>query len=143
MKLNLKDLPDHFMGNAMISLAIFLLLFPSSASVLCIAPGSHIAVEDINAACCSSSANGFQAENQPKNGFAAAGNCPNCIDIFLAANPRAAIPVSRDSVTPHSPADAYLRDYIQADTPSLPHQSATFSKTGAPIPINGFVPLRC
>ena len=127
----------------MVVLAIIFLLFPSSASVLCIAPGGHLAVEDINAGCCAPSTANIRGENQPGNGFAAAGDCQNCTDLFLTPNTRGTVLESYDTVAPNSLADAYLRNHIPADTPSSPRLPATIRKVDAPIAINPSVPLRC
>ena len=142
MKRNSKELPDQFRGDATVILSILLLLFPVSASVLCIAP-DHIAVEDINARCCSSSGINDRGENQRDNEFAAAEDCHNCTDLLLSPNKRGAVLESYANVVPNSPADAYLGNRIQADISSLPHRSGTIRTNATPIPIAASVPLRC
>jgi len=143
MKRNPKDLPGQFGGDTKVVLAMVLLLFPSSAFALCIAPGGHIAVEDINAACCASFTINVRGENQPGNGFAAAGDCQNCTDLFLTPNGRGAVLESYDTVAPNSPADACLRNHIPAGTSSSPSRAATIKKIDAPIATTPSVPLRC
>ena len=138
-----KDSLGRPTGDALLAFVIILLLFPSSGSALCIAPGGHVAIEDINAACCVHSTVNLRGENQPGNGFAAAGDCQNCTDLFLTPNTRGAVLESYDTVAPNSLADASLRNHIPADTPSSPRRSATIRKIDAPIAIPSSVPLRC
>jgi hypothetical protein len=131
------------MGDALLAFTVILLLFPSSGSALCIAPGGHVAIEDINAACCAHSTVNIRGENRPGNGFAAAGDCQNCTDVFLVPNTPGAVLESRDTVAPNSPADASLRNHIPVDAPSSPRRSAAIRKIDAPIAIPSSVPLRC
>ena len=131
------------MGDALLAFTVILLLFPSSGSALCIAPGGHVAIEDINAACCAHSTVNIRGENQPGNGLAAAGDCQNCTDLFLLPNTREAVLESRDTVAPNSPADASLSNHIPVDASSSPRRSAAIRKIDAPIAIPSSVPLRC
>jgi hypothetical protein len=133
----------RFCGHAMIVLAGIALLFPGSASVLCIAPGGHVAVEDINAACCARSAIGIRAGNQPGNGVATAGGCQNCTDVFIAQSARGTITESRDTVTSNSLADACLQGNLPADTRHSSRRSAPVTGTGSPAAAASSVPLRC
>jgi hypothetical protein len=67
-----------------------LLLFPGSTSLVCIAPGGHIAIESIDATCCPPLEISIQAEGQADNGFTEAGDCHNCTDFFIASHMLAA-----------------------------------------------------
>jgi len=138
-----KDSLGRSRGDVMVAFAIILLLFPSSGSALCIAPGGHVAIEDVNAACCAPSTISIRGENQPGNGFAAAGDCQNCTDLFLLPNTREAVLESRDTVAPNSPADASLSNHIPVDASSSPRRSAAIRKIDAPVAIPSSVPLRC
>ena len=142
MKRNAVDLPDQFRGTATVIFSIILLLFPVSASVLCIAP-DHIAVEDINAGCCSSSGINDRGEKQRDNGFTDAEDCHDCTDLLLSPNKWGAILESYANIVPNSPADACLKNRIHADISSLPHRSGTISAPASSISIAASVPLRC
>jgi hypothetical protein len=143
MKRNPKSLPGRCKCHAMAVLAIIPLLFPVSASVLCIAPGGHIAVEDINTACCLFSGINDRDMNRPDNGFDTVEDCINCTDFFFTPNRQGVVLESCDNVVPNSLADACLRNRIQANTfPSL-HQSTMINKMDAPSTLAASVPLRC
>jgi hypothetical protein len=68
---------------AAICITTFFLLFPSSTSVLCIAPDSHIAIEDIHAECCVSVHLAAPDEKQGRDRLSASNICGNCTDLFI------------------------------------------------------------
>jgi len=69
---------------AVITLAsVFTMLPLGSSAVLCIGPGGHIAIEHIDAECCSHIAVPVSAEHQKLNEIDLAGNCGNCFDYLL------------------------------------------------------------
>ncbi len=82
-------LPRQLSSKAIIALAALTVLFPSSARVLCVAPGLHVQEEDINAPCSAASGTLAPADYHPANGFNAAANW-HCIDIFLSPYGRGA-----------------------------------------------------
>ena len=55
-------------------------LSPGSA-VLCVAPGGHVAIEDINSGCCASHASHGDNSNQQGYELSSTDNCRNCRDI--------------------------------------------------------------
>jgi hypothetical protein len=142
MKRNSKDLPDQFRLDATVIFSILLLLFPVSASVLCIAP-DHIAVEDINAGCCASSGIHDRGEKQRDSGFAANEDCRNCTDLLLPTNKQAAVLESFAKIVPNLLSHAYLRNHFQADISSFPHRSGTLRTNTTPISITASAPVRC
>ena len=70
-------------GCQMALISILFLLVPGSFSVLCIAPGSHIAIENINAACCRASHDRDFVTSHEQLELRMTGDCANCIDLFL------------------------------------------------------------
>ncbi len=73
-------------GNFPAIFAAIVLLFPSSASVLCIAPGGHVAIEDLNCLCCESS-NIYNSTGRDQNDqLTPAKACQNCTDFFMSPN---------------------------------------------------------
>jgi hypothetical protein len=143
MKLYFKNLPDPLRCDVTVSLAIILLLFPVSASVLCIGPGGHIAIEDINATCCASAGITDRSEQQPDNGLTAVGDCINCTDFLLTPNKRGALLESYANIVPNSLADACLRNHIPAAISSLLRQSVAINKIDVPSTLAAATPLRC
>jgi hypothetical protein len=143
MKRNPKGLPGRFGCDAIAVLAIISLLFPVSGSILCIAPGGHIAVEDINTACCLSSNINDRDENRPDKGLDTAEDCMNCTDFFLTPNRQGAIFKSCDNAVPNSLVDACLRNHILADIFSSLHQLVLINKIDAPSTLAASIPLRC
>lgn len=89
MKDNVRIFAGQIIGDVAVLLCAISLLFPASASVLCIAPG-HVAIEDLNAECCSLSKAPDATIHHRGNGFNMAGNCRNCTDLLISLNERGA-----------------------------------------------------
>jgi hypothetical protein len=88
-----------------ILLAALLLMFPASASVVCIAPGDHVAIENLDALCCKSSAITAQDYHSPGNEPGMASDCRSCTDLLISLNERGAIPKSYGHVAGASSTD--------------------------------------
>jgi len=80
--------------NMLVFVAAILLVSPVSASVLCIAPGGHVAIEPLGAECCASSTFGAPKSNFSGNAMAATDGCQNCTDWLISSNECGAIPES-------------------------------------------------
>ena len=120
-----------------------LLLFPGSSSVLCVAPGNHIAIEDINALCCVSSAISLPSGAQPGSGFSEPDSCRNCTDLFMDWNGSGA-PAQSGNLNIPSPFDAEcVESCLPADIPLLQSESNSLTSAPTPIPVCSSVPLRC
>ncbi len=143
MKRSFKGLPGSLSFDVTVGLAIILLLFPVSASVLCIGPGGHIEIEEINAMCCASSGINNRSEQHPDNGLTAVGDCLNCTDYFLAPKERGALLESYATIVPDSLADAYLSPQIPATLSSSNHRSRMINDIDVPSTLAAFAPLRC
>jgi hypothetical protein len=131
------------MGNVGTVVAVILLLLPSSPTVLCVAPGSHIEIEDMNAACCASSGISAPAVPQPDNGFNAPGYCKNCTDYFMTPNGRGALSESYNHAAASPLAAECLENHLSADTSLSLWRSDALTNIDAPIPVSSSVPLRC
>jgi hypothetical protein len=143
MKGSLRDPEDRFAIDAAVVLAAILLILPSSTSVLCIAPGQHIAIEDINALCCFSSGISLSSGTQPGSGFSEPGSCHNCTDLFLASNGRG-VPAQSGNLIIASLFDAECVEiYLPEDISLLLYGSSSIGSTTTPIPVCSSVPLRC
>jgi len=143
MERHIRQLAGRFGGNGLTIIAIIVLLFPSSASVLCIAPGGHVAIEDINAPCCAPSGVTAPTACQPGNEFNAPGNCHNCRDLFMTPSGRGALLASCDNVAANPFADECAGDRLLADSSLWPSQSGAINDIYAPPPVSYSVPLRC
>jgi hypothetical protein len=82
----------QFTANGAALLTAFILLFPNSAAMLCIAPGSHIAIEDINSECCAPDRLAVPVEKQSLNQMVVTSVCGTCTDLFIYSYGREAIP---------------------------------------------------
>ncbi len=122
---------------------MIVLLFPSSPSVLCIAPVGHVELEDLNAACCADSDVSNPGKNQPDNGLCEAGNCRDCRDLFMTPNGRGAVldPYAEIALSP--PADAVPGNQILCVASFLARQSGTHNNGAALAPLSPSLPLRC
>ena len=128
-------------GGAVI--ALMLLLFPSSPTVLCIAPGAHIAVEDMNTACSAHCAAGVHIGGSPEGGFAASDSCCNCTDLFLTPYGRGAVLGPGHALAPCS------TSYLVPENHPYPAPSACigrpdlYKKRSALCALSPVTPLRC
>jgi hypothetical protein len=138
-----KGLPDSLRLDVTMGLAIILFLFSVSTSVLCIGPGGHIAIEDINATCCASSGINNRIEQQPDNGLTAVGDCLNCTDFFLTLNKLGALLGSYANVVPNSLAVACLINQIPVTFSAAIHRSRMINEIDVPSTLTAFAPLRC
>ena len=143
MRRDARNVPGMLRRDAATVLAIVWLLFPGPVSVLCIAPGGHVAVESINSACCASSVTNLPGENQADNGFAPARGCHDCTDLLLAPHEGETVPRRCDDAALRFPAAAQLRHHIPADASIAPDRAATIGESHRPIPIVEPIPLRC
>jgi hypothetical protein len=127
----------------LILLTAILLISPISASVLCIAPGSHVAIEELIAECCASSTISTQKDHHPGNGLIAATDCLDCTDFFISPYERGRISESYAIAIAGSLADECFPDRFFV-TPSSPifRQSALDDVAMSP-PASYSVSLRC
>ncbi len=142
MKGNKTGLFGQLNGNAFILLASILLMSPaSSSSVLCIAPGDHVAIEDLDAGCCASSAIAAK-EDRHSVEFDTATHCRNCTDLFITPNERGPIPKSI-VVAAGSPAgDCSANPLFEIIFAHLSLQH-TYNEAATPKSASSSVPLRC
>ncbi len=143
MKRSVKGLAGRLRGKAVAVVAAILMLFPSSACVLCVASGGHIQIEDINAGCCEHSDLYAPSGFHPDNGFDAPGYCRNCTDFFVTPNGRGALLVSSDHAFAHPLSAECLGDRPAADLSFWPCGSGRTAHLNAPGRASALVPLRC
>jgi hypothetical protein len=143
MKRGFGGLAGQIRGNALGLFVVVLLQVPGLSSVLCIAPGSHVAIEDITALCCVSSAISLPSSNHSDNGFDRPGSCKNCTDLFLASNGSGILPQSGNLRTA-GPFDAEcMEPCLSSDTSVLQGRSVKIWSTDVPISACSSLPLRC
>jgi hypothetical protein len=130
-------------GNGTLLMATLLLMFPSSASMLCIAPGGHVAIEDINALCCAPFSASAPDESHGINSFGSPDKCSNCTDIFLTPNGRAPASKSYRSAAAGYHAGECLGNQLSAVTcfsqclPDIPYSYVDTSP-----PMTALIPMR-
>jgi hypothetical protein len=133
----------RFAGAGAVLVAAFSLLFPGSGSVLCIAPGTHIAIEAINAECCESPRISVPAAHPSNNPLDMTGNCENCVDLFLAFYGREGILQSDFSPAGGMQVCATVGNHRPED-PSLPiSRKSDGNSAEAPVITCPAVPLLC
>jgi hypothetical protein len=144
MKRGFRGFAGRFWGTEIVLVAVsFLVLFPSSASILCIAPGSHIAIESINAKCCASDRVLDPAATHAHNELGLTGNCGNCTDLFLAPYGREAIPKSHCDAASSSQADEFLGNQPPVELSLSQFRPGAIRSIGGPNPFSSSLPLRC
>ncbi len=138
--MKLRKLAKQSCSKVLVLLAAILPVSPTSASVLCIAPGGHVAIEDLNAPCCAPSRIASPAKDQPDNGFTGAGDCRNCTDLFMTPNGRGAVTESFSNAS----AGTFAEECFGASSASLGLlPQIAFSYFEVPLRISASVPLRC
>jgi hypothetical protein len=138
-----RELADRFKGNFLITASLFLLLFPSSPSVLCIAPGSHVAIEDMTAPCCAPSGISAQSGRHPDAGFDGAENCNSCQDFLLMSNGQGLLLQSNKLITTNPLADECLETLLSANISLLLCLPVAIASADVPALTYLPVPLRC
>ena len=145
MKRSFSGFAGRFGGTEIVRVAVlFLLLFPGSASILCIAPGSHIAIESINAQCCESDSVLAPDATHAHNEIGLTGKCGNCTDLFMTPYGREAIPKSQGDAANASQAGEFPGDRLPPE-PSISgfRQSDIGSSSDGIKSLSSFLPLRC
>lgn len=143
MKRDVTKRAGRFRGWVMAIVAVMLLSSPSSTSILCIAPGGHVAVESIDSTCCAVPRVVPQDDNWSNKISSEDGNCKNCIDIFIEPNGKIGIVDFRNHVDPNQTVHAVLEDHILPDASISAHQPRIARKLNALGSISSSIPLRC
>lgn len=134
----------RFMSPEVVLVAILFLMFPNSTSVLCIAPGSHIAIENINAECCASARILDAAAERAHNELGWTDNCGNCTDLLLTPYGWEAIPKSHGDAASSSRAGDFLETQPPVELSLSPFpRGASNSIIDGPNPFSSSLPLRC
>lgn len=143
MKSDFGELGKQFKRSIAAFVFVILLLFPCSTSLVCVAPGGHIAIESIGDTCCASFEISTQAEGQPDNGFTAADDCHNCTDFLIASHMLAAASESCRHASASPFADECPENHSSTDSSLSLFQSAGSTNNERPIPVSPSVPMRC
>ncbi len=136
---------ERLNSKVFILLAAVLLLSPaSSSSVLCIAPGDHVAIEDLDAGCCASSDIFTNEDRHPGDGINTATHCRNCTDLFITPSERGPVPTSFISIAPAgSLADDFSGDRLLVITFSPLILQRAFNDVDTSKPALSSILLRC
>jgi hypothetical protein len=143
MNMVIRELGKHIINRALVLFVVISLLMPGSFSVLCIAPGSHVAIEDINALCCISPHIAYPSSTQPNSAFDQPVNCSHCTDLLLISHESGVLLQSGIS-TAANPFDAdFLSASFSADLANAISQSIENGSLASPIPVCLSISLRC
>lgn len=143
MKCNPRNSPIVFAIAAVVAAVIAATPPPASASVLCIAPGCHVAIEDINAGCCAHTVIPAAAEGPQPQELGSAGDCGNCVDFLLTTNRPGVISESIGKGSNLSSGVCFGR-YLPPDIVFSPEFGlGANSCVGARLPLPSATPLRC
>jgi len=122
--------------------AFTMLLFPGSGSILCTAPGGHIAIEGLNAPCCAPSDVSAPAGSQPQNGVNATADCHNCTDVLVIPSGQGTVIESYLHAAASPCAVEYLDNRPSVDISISLCRASTHTNIDAPIPPSSVLPLR-
>ena len=153
MKAHLKESTARLRGRAEAVVVGLLLLFPSSASVLCIPHNGYVSIQDINAACHIHAhfAVHSPGANPSETGFAEATADQDCTDRFITPNGNGAVLVLTGLLVQDSPAHAAPENPIALHASFFTHPSVIVSTHWSGIDkkitsldaVFSSVPMRC
>jgi hypothetical protein len=144
MKRGFRGFGGRSLGAEVVLVAVLLLLlFPNSTSVLCIASGSHIAIEDINENCCASTIIPDQAVSHAQSELGLTGNCGDCTDVFMTLFGREAIPKSHCYAACSSQVGECLRNQLPAELSLSQFHQHAIGSIDRLNPSSSSLPLRC
>ena len=127
-------------GKTIAFAAAIAMMPPVSACVLCVAPGSHIAIEEFNSGCCQSSKLTAQSRCLPNGCLDPAEDCGNCTDFLLSTEEGGRIPESTGNTANAPAAECFgiFRLWIPSGS-ILPHGAlyglAALRSTSASLPL--------
>jgi hypothetical protein len=133
----------RFGGIAAVFIAAAVLLFPSTPTVLCVVPGGHVEIEDMDGHCCMNPSVSAPVGVQPDNGFNSPANCRNCTDLFLTPYGRGAVLASLHHTAANPLAAECLENHIPTESSPPLCRSDALARMTATIPVSSSVPLRC
>jgi hypothetical protein len=143
MKQKKKKLMGRLSSSVIACLSVILLIPPVSTSMLCIAPGGHVAIEDVNSPCCTSSAFAASLGRNPSCMSNGDQDCRNCTDLFISQADRGAIPESHFCPTTGSNAEECFGARHLAIISSHRFVPSAFVGADVSPSISSSVPLRC
>jgi hypothetical protein len=141
MKDRVGRLAYQALGRIFVLIAAIALIPPVTPSVLCIAPGSHVAIEELDAGCCASPDVFRHMHGQVEDALGATGACRDCIDYLIS--PTVSGPI------PESPLDVHRILAAECVSLYLPIPSSCMPLEDAPTGIAASAPhdfagpLRC
>jgi hypothetical protein len=122
---------------------VLLLQLPASTSLVCIAPGGHIAIESIGDTCCKSFESSIPIEAQSSRGLNMAGDCHNCTDFFITSHILMAASESHGHAKASLVAVARSQNSDSTNvSPALCRLAGSFNND-KPVLISSAVPMRC
>jgi hypothetical protein len=95
MKDRVRRFAKQSLGKIIVLIAAIALIPPVTPSVLCIAPGSHVAIEEFDAGCCASPDVLRHAHGQAEDALGVIGACRDCTDYLISPTVSGPIPVSQ------------------------------------------------
>ena len=153
MKAYLRESVARLRGRVGAGVAAVLLLFPSSATVLCIASSGYVSIQDINAACHAHTHFAIPSApvDRPEPGFSCARVDQDCTDIFMTPNGMGGILALTCSVAPDSSAQTISGQPLALDTfiptcvsaTSCEHCSGIDKRLSTRDSVSSSVPMRC
>lgn len=143
MKRNIQGLIRRPNRKAISLIAAIMMALPISASVLCISPGGHVAIENLNAHCCASLEISGREKPLSNNVIGMDTECLNCTDLFILSNEPGTIRRCYDFSASGAFADESSRKLLEifAASRSLPQKE--YAEFLLSPPASSVVPLRC
>lgn len=130
-------------SRAICIIAAALMAMPISASVLCISPDGHVAIENLNAACCASPGITSHGEPLPVEAIRAHDECFNCTDLPFLSNAAGTLQRGYSFSASGSFAEESSRNLGGAFAASWSLSQKEHLRFFISPPVSSAVPLRC
>ena len=124
-------------------IAAIMLVLPISASVLCISPDGHVAIESLDADCCASGNIPAREIPSPYTAVRSHDECLNCTDLFILSNELATVQRCYDFSAAGAFADGSCQMFPEAIAASLSLPQKEYPRPLISPPAASAVPLRC
>jgi hypothetical protein len=142
MKDRVRRFAKQSLGKIIVLIAAIALIPPVTPSVLCIAPGSHVAIEEFDSGCCASPYVFHHVQGQAEDALGVPGVCRDCTDYLISPTVSGPIPVSQLDVLRVLAAECVGLFPLSIPSSCMPLEDArTGIATSAPHDFAG--PLRC
>jgi hypothetical protein len=142
MRVRVDGFASRSFSKMIVIFAAIFLLPPVTPSVLCVAPGSHIAIEELSAGCCAPSSVSTHGHKSLEDALSTADECQDCTDYLISSIVGGPIFESSMSAQRAVAAECFSPQPMALTGPRFLSETAPLD-IGAPSLHTSAIPLRC